>query len=776
MGYELNRIMQQYGISTPTVAPYTGASDPRIATFKQVGTEPVVQPKAAKAPVAASSYYTNNNATPKVDPKAGTKPVMEEVKFDPAQFADQLARYNADQAAYNSYKDNYNGRLQKTPMYAQAQFQPIAAPKTVQQLYNAYLERPVENAGMEYWTNRFGDNVNAAEEAEFARGATPEIQARGLDKNSQRVMNATGSYYSTPLSAPSYKNMQDLYQTYLTRPGEKEGVDYWTGRFGDSIDATEEQEFARGAVPELQARKLGEQGAANPATTTAPVVNTATGVINPNNLAGSDYENNLMLTDTTGSGMARGGRVGYAKGGLADMADDYEVDNIDGMQVAANDVVDNPFAKDRIESIALGYPKGPLENTPVSAANFQVPDTTVVPVAPQSAPAPVGLLPQQAPRPPVDDRQALLAGLLEKYQGGGESPYTQELKAARGRATAETEAFNKMLTEAVKGGADSAPSKAEMYFRLAAAFGAPTKTGGFAENLSKVGETLGEYAKETRASEKADRDLKLQLGIKGQEMKMTAAKDDLSTLRSLASEDMKDKRTITTELLKEYVKSGQPESSAGKQAKDEGLKPGTPEFQKRVGQIAEQNVEKQGVAIQAAIAGMTVAQANLALQRDKYDLEKTKAAKLTPKEVELKTEAENNVANMSQALKDLKEAYRLNPNTFDGSVADKTQRFVLENAGSEDPKVLATRTQENLLGKQGLAKLRATFGGNPTEGERAILLQLEGINSKSKAERASIMKNAYAALKTRHEREQKRLNEINQGLYRETTPAAGGIE
>jgi hypothetical protein len=39
------------------------------------------------------------------------------------------------------------------------------------------------------------------------------------------------------------------------------------------------------------------------------------------------------------------------------------------------------------------------------------------------------------------------------------------------------------------------------------------------------------------------------------------------------------------------------------------------------------------------------------------------------------------------------------------------------------------------------------------------------------------MRNAFKSLQSARERQQKRLNEINQGLYREVgTPTAGGLE
>jgi len=48
--------------------------------------------------------------------------------------------------------------------------------------------------------------------------------------------------------------VSDLYQQVLDREGEQGGIDYWTQRFGDSVDANELAEFQVGARPELVGR------------------------------------------------------------------------------------------------------------------------------------------------------------------------------------------------------------------------------------------------------------------------------------------------------------------------------------------------------------------------------------------------------------------------------------------------------------------------------------------------------------------------------------------
>lgn len=407
---------------------------------------------------------------------------------------------------------------------------------------------------------------------------------------------------------------------------------------------------------------------------------------------------------------------------------------------------------------------------------IRMPAQDVQPAA-VAVPAPASFAAAPAvPASPSGDRNQALMAMLGKYFPQGDD-YGKEIASARETMTKESEAFNKLLQEAIKKPQESGPSKAEMYFRLAAAFGAPTKTGNFTESLGKAGEAVAATNKEQRESLIAERNRQLQLGLEAQKLRMTGAKEDLTTLRQLASEGMKDKRTVATELIKEYVKSGQPESSAGKQAKDEGLLPGTPEFQKRVGQIAEMNVEKQMAQINSTLASMGVAQANAALQQQKFGFQQEQAQKLTPAEVKMKADAEDALTGMDSSIASLKKAYTLNPNTFDASLMSRAQRKLLEETGSKDPKVQNTREMENLLSSGAVEKLKASFGGNPTEGEREILLSLEGLGAKSIEERAKIMKNTYTKLKAVREARQKRLNEISSGLYRNTGAAdTGGLE
>jgi len=193
------------------------------------------------------------------------------------------------------------------------------------------------------------------------------------------------------------------------------------------------------------------------------------------------------------------------------------------------DLMPAPVVAEAPKPVVAEAPKSVL--TDIAAKNIKAdpmpaaPVTEVVPVAVPKAAAPFG-----------DERMGNIQALLAAY-GPKDSAYAEDLKTARAAAKAESDAFANMLKTAMSSPEDAQSSKAEMYFRLAAAFGAPTKTGQFSENLGMVGKELGEYAKGKRASARE----KLALGLEAQKLKMAASKEDLNTLRALSAEEMENR-------------------------------------------------------------------------------------------------------------------------------------------------------------------------------------------------------------------------------------------
>lgn len=378
------------------------------------------------------------------------------------------------------------------------------------------------------------------------------------------------------------------------------------------------------------------------------------------------------------------------------------------------------------------------------------------------AAAPVGAVPGATPR--TMDMMEMLSRMY--------APRSEELSAAQNRMRDETEAFNRLITNAMTQ-REAPPDKAEMYFRLAAAFGAPTKTGHFAEALGNVGQVMGEYTKSQRESAASRQQQKIALALEAQKLRMQGAREDLQTEKSLQIERGKDAR----EAIKAYIESGKPQSAAGKQAMDEGLQPGTPAYQKRVSELAELNVERQMAMIQAQMAGVTAAMGNLAVSQGNLAVRQSAegraaeaAKKLTPQELKLKVEAEDSLSSLDNAMSQLQSAYKLAPKAFGNTVAELGQRKILENTNPNDPRVLATRELENLLKSEMIGSAAEKMKGVLSDSDIKLLKEVQGVDAKSPEERQRILINAYKALQRGRAKQQKRINEINAGLYRSTTP------
>lgn len=410
-----------------------------------------------------------------------------------------------------------------------------------------------------------------------------------------------------------------------------------------------------------------------------------------------------------------------------------------------------------IYDLASNYDLGEMGGAPgIRLPVAEVPIVAAPAAAPVVAPvvAPAGIAPG-------------IEAMLGRYFPQSDE-YGQQIQAAQAAHTKESQAFTDMIKNAMSTKGEEGPSKAEMYFRLAAAFGAPTKTGNFMESLGTAGGAASEMLKERRAAQQTARMQNLQLGLEAQKMRMQGTKEDLATLRQLAAEGMKDKRAV----ILEYLKSGRPQSEAGKVAMDSNLQPGTPEFSEFVKNYVEKKMESGDLYKQAMLA---ISQSNAALQAQKFGFQQEQAAKLTAPELKLKTETEDSLSSVKGAMGDLKRAFDLNKNSMGGSLIDKAARVALETAGSKDPTLLNTQELENILKGSMISTAAEKMKGVLSDSDIKLLAEVSGAKAKNQEERRRILINAYGAMQRGMAKQQKRLNEINQGLYRETSPA-GGLE
>jgi len=81
----------------------------------------------------------------------------------------------------------------------------------------------------------------------------------------------------------------------------------------------------------------------------------------------------------------------------------------------------------------------------------------------------------------------------------------------------------------------------------------------------------------------------------------------------------------------------------------------------------------------------------------------------------------------------------------------------------DDQKVAATDEYNTLIKEQALSTMKAIFGGNPTEGERQVLLDMQAISSKTPEAQKRIIANAKTAINDRINNEQSKIQSIESG-------------
>lgn len=366
----------------------------------------------------------------------------------------------------------------------------------------------------------------------------------------------------------------------------------------------------------------------------------------------------------------------------------------------------------------------------------------------------------------TSDQQVLQTGYTSSR---GVNPYTTQLQDL---LTKYLEQSDKQATEKQKI-LDSAreklmarqagPSDAETAFRIAAAFGKPTRTGNFFEGLSGVTDVAADVIGQKRKAKAELEDLQMKYDLAAIDQKGEGMKTKVAALSTLAKSVPRDRLTEVeklTEIISDpkatpdakriaearirkltYIKpetggadgvSGKPQSPAGKIAADEGFKPGTPEFNARV-----QTIVKEGTSI-----------------------------KLSPAEIRLKDELQDKISAGKEVVTAFSQALKLNDVAYEGKTAG-----IRESVGSVIPGVrqseaqTATADLENIVLGTALTQLKAIFGAAPTEGERKILIDVQGSINKPAATRKAIWERAQAAAARRIRDNQTRLNEISSGAY-----------
>lgn len=162
------------------------------------------------------------------------------------------------------------------------------------------------------------------------------------------------------------------------------------------------------------------------------------------------------------------------------------------------------------------------------------------------------------------------------------------------------------------------------------------------------------------------------------------------------------------------------------------------------------------------------------------DFEKAKAsagrAAMNPTTQKELFEAEDAAKAGDYVLSALDEAIKLNDTAYDGPFADArgdAMALVGDQSG------VATARMKNVTTELALSQLKTIFGSMPTEGERKILLELQGSVNQARPVRAAILKRAREMAERRIADSKAKADALRSGAYFDPgygQPAMGGAD
>jgi hypothetical protein len=133
-------------------------------------------------------------------------------------------------------------------------------------------------------------------------------------------------------------------------------------------------------------------------------------------------------------------------------------------------------------------------------------------------------------------------------------------------------------------------------------------------------------------------------------------------------------------------------------------------------------------------------------------------------------EADENAQAAVGVMDTLNQAKQLNSQAYSGYGALLRAKTSSNLPGKTDPKADATIQLDNLIREQALSSLKLTFGGSPTEGERAMLLELQASTEKTPEQRAKIIDKAISMADRKLRFNQQKAESLRGGSYFKEAP------
>ena len=680
MGYNLNKLMKRYGVGSASKLSYAGAQDP------------------------------------------------------------ESEAYEKDQAAYQDYSDQYDARLLNTPMYADKQFQTQIEhhkqPQTREEMWEKYIgiPRPLEDYPpielvplepedypfelMESddtlqettsevtpawigWPRPKPSPLSDAARQLFLRDNAYRYADLGIrNTGNQLVMDQTGNYFGNILDAPTYQPIVD------STPVDDDA--------GDTvIDDTVTDNFVLTDPGDLiyQSNTVTDDTVIDDG-----VGNTVT-----------DELGTIVFDDGVGSGRdLRGGfmDVGHITDSipLSDEFDPVTGDYIDGgggykyggpiRGYAAGDSIHLPDPSEEIISEII-----------------DVKDLNITPTLSNVDQANLGSATRAA-----DANLDSVRALLEKYDTA--TPYDDTVTQQRAAITS-ARARHKDLLKSLVDTAQKGPSESEKWARLAAAFGKPTKSGHFMENLALANEELANMKKEKRDAET----IAAKLNLEGYDSQMELLQGDLRLTQQLQGVVKADRNHLRDQIARyENDKNVRLEnmqndmnmlntklSSVGQQVLDMGYTRGSTEFKAMVKKIYE---DKEKIN-------------NLNLKKLQNEVEN-----LDPASLKLKSTLDDKLERAKEGVRLLNAALDLNETAFDKTWVEVGAYKALKKKNPNHARVTASDRLSIILQKIALSQLKSTFsGGGISDKESSLLIGLQGLDSVNRKSRGQTMTTARDALK-----------------------------
>ena len=367
------------------------------------------------------------------------------------------------------------------------------------------------------------------------------------------------------------------------------------------------------------------------------------------------------------------------------------------------------------------------------------------------------------------DRANELMTMLQNNTANPNS-YSAQLATEQGSYNEAAVAFQDMITK-MADNQSKGPDESEKWFRLAAAFGAPTKSGHFTENLGLASSELADISAERRTAGAAGDALKMQ----GAQFGLELLKEQMQNTSGLAAEERQENKD-TQKMLLEWqrendllleertydlaVLAGEREYDGGKPTTEAGrlaVEMGNP-----VGSVGYESFVRKWYSDKQA--------------KDTLELEAlTNAAnQLTNAEITQLEKTDSTLQAADTALTLLARAHVLNKTAYTNEPMDKLMTGLDGVFSPDSQEYKDTKELELVLQQVAVAQLKATFGGaGITDGERKALEALQGIDLKDKVTRNTIIEAAIRAMRKIEIKKQKHRKSImNRTAYKVTKPGA----